>query len=106
MDDAPSLADRREQQKHARRLVGIGGGILAVAVIAIVVLLLAGGGDDTKQGAEDTTVAPATNVSLQLGNVSTESAGPPAQLTSEQANAVLKVVTDYVDTATVDPLRT
>jgi hypothetical protein len=107
MDEAPSRAARRDQQRRTRLLVGIGGGILAIAAIAVVVLLLAGGGDDDgkKTAAEDTTLAPTTSLSLQLGNVSTESAGQPAQLTPEQANAVLKVVTDYVDAASVDPLR-
>ena len=107
MDEAPSRAARREQQKRTRLLVGIGGGILAIALIAVVVALVAGGGDDGKKtAAEETTVAPSTTVSLQLGDVSTDSAGPPAQLTPEQADAVLKVVTDYVDAASVDPLRT
>ncbi len=109
MDEAPSRADRREQQKRTRLLVGIGGGILAIALIAVVVALVVGGGggdDGKKTAAEETTVAPSTTVSLQLGNVSTDSAGPPAQLTPEQADAVLKVVTDYVDVASVDPLRT
>jgi hypothetical protein len=107
MDEARSRADRREQQKRTRLLVGIGGGIVAIAAVAVVVLLLAGGGDDDgRQTAEETTLAPTTNVSLQLGNVSTDSAGPPAQLTQEQADAILQVVTDYVDAASVDPLRT
>ena len=108
MDEAPSRAVRREHQKRTRLLVGIGGGILAIALIAVVVALVSGGGDDDgkKTAAEETTVAPSTTVSLQLGNVSTDSAGPPAQLSPEQANAVLKVVTDYVDVASVDPLRT
>jgi hypothetical protein len=106
MDEAPSRAARREQ-KRTRLLVGIGGGVLAIAAIAIVVVLLAGGGDGDKkqQAAQETTVAPNTTVSLQLGNVTTESAGPPAQLTPDQADAVLKVVTDYVGVASVEPLR-
>src|SRR5262245_52961891 len=107
MDEAPSRVEQREKQKRTRLLVGIGGGILAIAVIAVIVALLAtGGDDDTKKAApHETTLAPSTNVSLQLGNVSADSAGPPAQLAPEQADAVLKVVTNYVDTATVDPLR-
>ena len=44
-------------------------------------------------------------MALKLGDVSTDSAGPPAQLTPEQSQAILKVVGDYLTAATVDPLR-
>jgi hypothetical protein len=107
MDADPSRAERRENsQRRTRLLLGIGGGIVAIAVIAVVIALVAGGGDSKKSAGSPTTAAPSTTANLSLGNVSTESAGPPAQLTPDQAQAVLKVVTDYVHTATIDPLRT
>jgi hypothetical protein len=109
MDEAPSRADRREESKRRRRLVlAVGSGVLAVAVVAVVVVIVAGGGDDSKNTAKGGTTVPAaaTNVALQLGEVSTESAGPPAQLSPEQAQAILTVVRGYLTAATVDPLRT
>jgi hypothetical protein len=112
MDEAQSRAEQRDRsrkrqsQRNRRLLLGIGGGVIVVAVIAIVVALVAGGGDDTgKSAAKATTVVPNTNVALKLGDVSADSAGPPAQLTPEQSQAILKVVGDYLTTATVDPLR-
>ena len=112
MDEAQSGAARRDQsrkrqsQKRRRLLVGIGGGVVVVAIIAVVVALVAGGGDDKGTSAgEATTAVPNTNVSLQLGDVSADSAGPPAQLAPEQSAAILKLVGDYLTAATVDPLR-
>lgn len=112
MDEAQSRADQRDQsrqqsQKRRRLLIGIGGGVIVVAIIAVVVALVGGGGDDKGTSAgQATTVAPNTNVSVQLGDVSADSAGPPAQLAPEQSQAILKVVGDYLTAATVDPLRT
>ena len=112
MDEANSRADLRDQsrqrqsQKNRRLLLGIGGGVIVVALIAIVVALAGGGGDGKSTSAgHATTVVPNTNVSLKLGDVSADSAGPPAQLTPEQAQAILKVVGDYLTAATVNPLR-
>jgi hypothetical protein len=107
MDEAQSRAERRDQsRKRNRLLLGIGGGALVVAIIAVVVALAGGGGDDKGTPAQQaTTVVPNTNVSLQLGDVSTDSAGPPAQLPPEQSQAILKLVGDYLTAATVDPLR-
>jgi hypothetical protein len=108
MDEAQSRAEQRDQsrkrqsQKNRRLLFGMN----VVAVIAIVIALVACSGDGTgKSAGEATTVVPNTNVALKLGDVSTDSAGPPAQLTPEQSQAILKVVGDYLTTATVDPLR-
>jgi hypothetical protein len=67
-----------------------------------------GGGGDDKQGkraAPATTVVPNTNVSLRLGDVSADSAGPPVQVSPQQSQAILKVVGDYLTAATVNPLR-
>ncbi len=77
-------------------------------VTGIVALAGCGGGgsdDQGKRAAPSTTVVPNTNVSLQLGDVSADSAGPPAQVTPEQSQAILKVVGDYLTAATVKPLR-
>ncbi len=79
--------------------------MLAVAIIAAVVAVVAGGGGGSGTSSEPATSAAKTNVSLRLGNVSADSAGPPAQLAPEQSQAILKVVGDYLEAATVGPLR-
>ena len=80
--------------------------MLVVAGIVALAGCGGGGGDDQgKRAAPSTTVVPNTNVSLQLGDVSADSAGPPAQVTPEQSQAILKVVGDYLTAATVNPLR-
>jgi hypothetical protein len=114
MDEAPSRAELRDQSrkrqsaKNRRLLLGIGGGVLVVAIIAVVVAVVArSGGDTGTSSAEQAATVPVAkmNVSLRLGNVSADSAGPPAQLAPEQKQAIMKVVGDYLEGATVDPLR-
>jgi hypothetical protein len=108
MDEAPSRAERRDSsRKRNRLLLGIGGVVVVLAIIAAAIALAGGGSDNTTKaaGAASTTAAPQTNVSLQLGDVSAASAGPPAQLTPQQSQAVLAVINSYLTTATVDPLR-
>ena len=108
MDEAPSRAERRDGSRDRRRklLLGIGGGVVALAVVALIIVLVAGGGDETaKKQHTATTLAPGTKLTVELGDVSTDSAGPPAQFTPEQSQAVLKVIRDYLTIATVEPLR-
>jgi hypothetical protein len=110
MDEAISRADPRDQslvrqpRRNRRLLRGIGSGLLVATIVAFAGC--GGGGDDKgKAAAPSTTKVPNTNVSLQLGEVSADSAGPPAQLSPAQSQAILKVVGDYLTAATVDPLR-
>ncbi len=114
MDEATASAAPRDRSrkgrspKNRRLLVAIGVGVLVVAIIGVLIAVVAGGGgDDESTGAKENTTVPdkSTNVTLQLGKVSAESAGPPAQLTSEQSQAIMKVVGDYLQIASVDPLR-
>jgi hypothetical protein len=111
MDEALSRVERPDRSRRGTRLfLGVGRGVLAVMMVAVVGVLSAcggGGGDDSsaKRKPPATVPVPNTNVSLQLGDVSTDSAGPPAQLSAEQGQAVIKVIRDYLTIATVDPLR-
>jgi hypothetical protein len=101
MNEAPSRAEQRERsRKRIRVVAGVAGGLILVVVVAILVV---GGGD----GGKPTTTSPRrhTNVALTLGDVAAESAGPPAQVTSDQSAAILEIVRAYVDEATVHPLR-
>src|SRR5258705_9795052 len=97
MDQAASRAELRNESrkgrsaKNRRLLVAIGVGVLVVAIVGVLIAVLAGGGGDNGGAAKEATTVPdkSTNVSLQLGKVSAESAGPPAQLTSEQSQAIM-----------------
>ena len=108
MDPEPSRAERRGNARDRQRklLFGIGGAVLALVVVALIVVLVSGGGDGEKtKKPEAARPIPGTNVTLELGDVSADSAGPPAQFTPEQAQAVMKVMRDYLTIATVEPLR-
>src|SRR5436190_5806600 len=110
MDEEPSRSEQRASARDRRRklLFGIGGAVLALAVIALVIALVSGGGGDdetAKKKPAATQPIPGTKLTLQVGDVSADSAGPPAQFTPEQAQAVLKVMRDYLTIATVEPLR-
>jgi hypothetical protein len=83
--------------------------VVVVASLAVAATLAGcSGGGGSEASSTNSTGAPAakTKVSVPVGEVVADSAGPPAQFTPEQSQAVMKVVTDYVTLATVAPLRT
>jgi hypothetical protein len=109
MEEEPSRAERRESahDRNRKRLFIVGGAVVALAVVALIVVLVSGGGGDNESTKKPTVTqpVPGTKLTLQLGDVSADSAGPPAQLTPDQAQAVLKVMRDYLTIATVQPLH-
>ncbi len=110
MDGATPRAVRRDQSKRSRLLLGSRTRMVAGVSFAIVATVFAGcsGGGSSDSSSTNSTAAPAakTNVAVPMGEVVADSAGPPAQFTPEQSQAVMKVVTDYLAVATVFPLRT
>ena len=107
MDDASSRAERRDQTRKRNRLIGIVTGVVvAVAAVAVVAVVAGGDGGDTKTASTaPVTVLHENTVSLPLGDVSADSAGPPVTVSPEQSQQVLAVLSDYVKRATVRPLR-
>jgi hypothetical protein len=109
MDDATPRADRRTAQRaRARRrrlVVAVAVGLLVVVGAVVAVLALSGGGGDHR-AASPTTTSRATTVALQLGDVTSASAGPAATFTAAQASDVLKVIGTYIDRAIVAPMHT
>jgi hypothetical protein len=103
MDEASSRADRR--QRTRRRFWVVGAAVVVVLLIAGAVAVFAGGGNDNTSKSSPTTVARGNNVDLPLGTVSTDSAGAAVTVTPDQSQHVLAVLSAYVKTATVDPLR-
>ena len=47
-----------------------------------------------------------TDVTLEVGEVTADSAGPPVTVSGDQAKAVVDAVGTYLETAIVEPLRT
>ena len=110
MDGATPRAVRRDQSRCSRLLLGSRTRMVVAVSFAIVATVFAGcsGGGSSDSSSTSSTAAPAakTNVAVPMGEVVADSAGPPAQFTPEQSQAVMKVVTDYLAVATVFPLRT
>jgi len=110
MDGATPRAIRRDQPERSRLLLGHRTRVVVAVSFAIVATVFAGcsGGGSSDSSSTSSTAAPAakTNLAVPMGEVVADSAGPPAQFTPEQSQAVMKVVTDYLAVATVFPLRT
>lgn len=109
MNDASSRTERRDQtrNRNRNRMIGIVTGVV-VAIAAIVVIFVMAGGDsgDTKTASTAPVTVPHGNkVSLPLGDVTADSAGPAVTVSPEQSQQVLAVLGEYVKGATVQPLR-
>jgi hypothetical protein len=84
----------------------MGGGGVVIAAIVVTVLALGGSGNDRGSGKKQSEAAgPTTTITLQAGDISTESAGPPTSFSSEQAQQVLSTIRTYVNEAIVKPMR-
>ena len=112
MDGAPSRAGRRESQREAARLrrrrivPALGAALVVIAAIAFAVLMLGGGSDDTN--AAPTTGSNAgsgVTITLQAGDIATDSAGPATSFSAAQAQQVLASIRASVEGAIVKPLR-
>src|SRR5712692_8973108 len=103
MDEVQSRAERRGRTRRRSWIVGIAG--VAALLIAGAVALLASGGGNDGSTPSSTTVAPSDKVALALGTVAADSAGPAVNVTPEQSQQVLTVLTAYVKGASVEPLR-
>jgi hypothetical protein len=112
MGSGPSRVDRRESQRDSarrRRLLGFGiaGALVLIAGVVIAAVALGGGGDDDVTATKPTrsTAGPGVTFTMEVGNITTDSAGPPTTFTAAQAQQVLGTIRTYVDTAVVRPLR-
>lgn len=77
-----------------------------IAAIAVAVLLLGGGSDDTNATkATTSTAGPGVTITLQAGDIATDSAGPATSFSAAQAQQVLATIRTYIDAAVVKPLR-
>jgi hypothetical protein len=102
MDGRGSRLARRMRTRSRRRVVLTTGLVTLVAALGIAGC---SGGDGSSSSKPTTTTSRATNVDLPLGDVSADSAGAPAAVSPEQSQAVLAVLSTYVQDVTVQPLR-
>jgi hypothetical protein len=107
MDDASSRIERRDRTRRRNRIIGIVTGIVVVVAAAVVIFVVAGGGSDDNKTASTAPVTASrkNSVSLPLGDVTADSAGPAVTVSPEQSRQVLDVLGAYVKDATVQPLR-
>jgi ketosteroid isomerase-like protein len=78
--------------------------LAALLVAGIAIASCSGGGGDD-HAASTSTTKPKTTVDIPLGDVTADSAGPPATMSADQSQRVLDAVTTYVKGATVQPLQ-
>ena len=97
------MAQQTASRRRNRILITVGAGVLAVAVVVAVIALSGGDGDDGK--ASSPAAGPRTTVDLQVGDISSDSAGPTVAFTPEQAQQVLTTIRTYLDDAALKPLR-
>jgi hypothetical protein len=105
MTDPTTRAERRTQSRRPGRTAAVvGAGCVAIAAVVVAILLVTGGSDDGGNASSTRRVAD-TKISLTKGEVTADSAGPPVAVPAELADHVVTLVGDYIETATVKPLR-
>lgn len=106
MTDPTTRAERRVQSHRPGRTAAVvGAGCVVIAAVVVAILLASGGSDDDDSASSKRRVA-ATNISLTTGEVTADSAGPPVTVPADLAEHVVTLVGDYIEIATVKPLRT
>jgi hypothetical protein len=109
MAESPSRVERRARsRKRSRTGVAIGSAIVVIVAAAVVGILAFSGGDGASSGHGSTAGRPVadTNVSVEVGEVSADSAGPPVTVSTDVADRVIDLMGNYLEIATVEPLRT
>jgi hypothetical protein len=109
MAESPSRVERRvRSRKRSRTGVAIGSAIVVIVAAAVVGILVFSGGDGASSGHGSTADRPSadTNVSVEVGEVSADSAGPPVTVSTDVADRVIDLMGNYREIATVEPLRT
>ena len=112
MDPAASRTSRRESQRataRRRRRIGlaVGGAVVVIAaIVAAVVVVGNGSSDDTAAKTTTSAAGPGVSLTLEAGDIATDSAGPPTSFSTAQAQQVLGTIRTYLDGAVIKPLRT
>jgi hypothetical protein len=91
----------RTRSKKPRTALIVGGSIVAIAILALVISNLVMSDDEKKPAKVDNSVG----LTLELGDVEVQSAGPPAQISKAVQQSVLDASQAYVDDAILGPLE-
>jgi hypothetical protein len=97
--------DDRSPPSRARARAARVSAATAFALLTTLGLAACSGGDSDSTAKPTTTLSRATNVDVPLGEVAADSAGPPLNVGTQQAQEILDLLTTYVNDATVQPLR-
>lgn len=106
MADSPTRAELHSQSRRRSRVaIAAGAAVLVVLVVVAGFVLFAGGGDDSSDDVSAARPVAHTNVTLEAGEITADSAGPPVTVSPEVADGVIDTIGDYLEVATVEPLR-
>jgi hypothetical protein len=92
----------RTRSKKPRTALIVGGSIVAIAILALVISNLVMSDDSEPKPA---SVDNAAGLTLELGDVEVQSAGPPATISESVQQSVLDASQAYVDGAILAPLE-
>ncbi len=93
----------RKRSQNPRTALIVGGSIVVIAILALVLAKLATSGNGGS--AKPAKVANSTGLTLQIGDVAVQSAGPPATISKSTRQSVLDSSQSYVDDAILAPLE-
>jgi hypothetical protein len=91
----------RTRSKNPRTALIVGGSIVAIAILALVIAKLVMSDGGTKAA----KVENSAGLTLELGEVDVQSAGPPATISKSVQQSVLDASQSYVDDAILAPLE-
>ena len=92
----------RTRSKKPRTALIVGGSIVVIAILAVVIANLVMSDDDDTKPAK---VENSAGLTLELGDVDVQSAGPPATISKSVQQSVLDASQSYVDDAIMAPLE-
>jgi hypothetical protein len=92
----------RTRSKKPRTALIVGGSIVAIAILALVIANLVMSDDG---GTKPANVENSAGLTLELGDVEVQSAGPPATISKSVQQSVLDASQSYVDDAILAPLE-
>ena len=101
----------RPRRKNSRNPWIIAGSVAAVVVVAVIAIVLANTADSgnnpkvAKKNTPATTVPKSNTLTLVVGKIAVQSAGPPAKLAPAVRNTVMHSTQLYVNEAILAPLE-
>ena len=79
--------------------------MVLIAAIVVGVLAAGGGGNDNATKTTTSDAGPGVTLTLEAGDIATDSAGPTTAFSPAQAQQVMATIRTYLDGAVIKPLR-